>query len=123
SIESSDSFTFGHCERVAQNVVAVAQALGLNDTEQRTVLLGAYLHDVGMVRVPHEILHKAGPLTPDERAVIEMHPVWGIELLADIHFPWVLNPIIRSHHERYDGSGLPDPLVGQPIPLAPQSDS
>jgi len=120
SIESSDSFTFGHCERVAQNVVAVAQALGLNDTEQRTVLLGAYLHDVGMVRVPHEILHKAGPLTPDERAVIEMHPVWGIELLADVQFPWDLKPIIRSHHERFDGSGYPDHLTGHAIPLGAQ---
>ena len=120
SIESSDSFTFGHCERVAENVVAVAQALGLNDTEQRTVLLGAYLHDVGMVRVPHEILHKAGPLTTEERAVIEMHPVWGIELLADIQFPWDLKPIIRSHHERYDGSGYPDRLMGDAIPLGAQ---
>ena len=120
SIESSDSFTFGHCERVAENVVAVAQALGLNDTQQRTVLLGAYLHDVGMVRVPHEILHKAGPLTTEERAVIEMHPVWGIELLADIQFPWDLKPIIRSHHERYDGSGYPDRLMGDAIPLGAQ---
>jgi len=84
------------------------------------VLLGAYLHDVGMVRVPHEILHKAGPLTPDERAVIEMHPVWGIELLADIQFPWDLKPIIRSHHERFDGSGYPDHLTGHAIPLGAQ---
>ena len=66
SIESSDSFTFGHCERVARNAVAVARILGLDATAERTILLGAYLHDVGMVRVPHELLHKADPLSSEE---------------------------------------------------------
>jgi putative nucleotidyltransferase with HDIG domain len=120
SIESRDSFTFGHCERVARHAVRVARLLGLDAGAERTVLLGAYLHDVGMVRVPHEILQKAGPLTPEERAVVEMHPVWGIELLADVEFPWDLKPIIRSHHERYDGTGYPDHLAGDAIPLGAQ---
>src|SRR5947207_349108 len=120
SIESSDGFTFGHCERVARNAAAVGGILGLDEHAQRTLLLGAYLHDVGMVRVPHEILHKAGPLTPAEREVVEMHPIWGIELLADVEFPWDLKPVIRSHHERYDGSGYPDHLVAEAIPLAAQ---
>src|SRR2546422_3751951 len=79
SLESSDSFTFGHCERVARNAVAVARVLGLDATAERTILLGAYLHDVGMVRVPHEILHKPGPLSREERAVVERHTVWGID--------------------------------------------
>jgi len=120
SIESSDSFTFGHCERVAQNAVVLARLLGLDATEERSVQFGAYLHDVGMVRVPHEILQKAGPLTPEERAVVERHPTWGIELLADIEFPWDLKPVIRSHHERYDGSGYPDHLAGEAIPVGAQ---
>ena len=120
SIESSDGCTFGHCERVAQNAVAVARALGLNDQEETTILLGAYLHDVGKVRVPHEILHKPGPLTRAERELLQMHPIWGIELLGNVEFPWDLKPIIRWHHERCDGSGYPDRLKGDEIPLSAQ---
>ncbi|OLC03399.1 MAG: hypothetical protein AUH78_12925 [Gemmatimonadetes bacterium 13_1_40CM_4_69_8] len=120
SIESSDGYTFGHCERVARNAVAVARALGLDEQEETTILLGAYLHDVGKVRIPHEILHKPASLTDAERAVVQMHPVWGIELLANVDFPWDLKPIIRWHHERYDGSGYPDRLKGDEIPLSAQ---
>ncbi len=120
SLESSDSCTFGHCERVAQHGVAMARALGLDDEAETTILLGAYLHDVGKVRVPHEILHKAGPLTRAEREAMEQHPIWGIELLANVEFPWDLKPIVRWHHEHYDGSGYPDRLMGDEIPLAAQ---
>src|SRR6266849_1674560 len=120
SIESSDSYTFGHCERVARNAVAVARALGLDLLEQTTIRLGAYLHDVGKVRVPHEILNKPGPLTHEEAEVVQLHPVWGIELLADVEFPWDLKPIIRWHHEKYDGSGYPDRLKGDDIPVSAQ---
>ena len=120
SIESSDSYTFGHCERVAEHAVAVAQQLGLDEQQQTTIRLGAYLHDVGKVRVPHEILNKPGPLTREEFEVIQMHPIWGIELLARVEFPWDLKPIIRWHHEKYDGSGYPDRLQGDEIPLAAQ---
>jgi len=84
------------------------------------VRIGAYLHDVGKVRVPHEILSKPGKLTPDEFAVLQMHPVWGIELLAAVEFPWDIKPIIRWHHERHDGSGYPDRLRGDEIPLSAQ---
>ncbi|MFI5232903.1 MAG: HD domain-containing phosphohydrolase [Gemmatimonadales bacterium] len=120
SIESSDSYTFGHCGRVADNAVAVAQALGLDELEQKTIRLGAYLHDVGKVNVPHEILNKPGPLTRDEFEVIQMHPVWGIEMLAGVEFPWDIKPIIRWHHEKYDGTGYPDRLRGDEIPLSAQ---
>ncbi len=120
SLESSDSYTFGHCERVAQHAVALAQQLGLDEQQQTTIQLGAYLHDVGKVRVPHEILNKPGPLTREEFEVIQMHPIWGIELLASVEFPWDLKPIIRWHHEKYDGSGYPDRLKGEEIPLAAQ---
>jgi putative nucleotidyltransferase with HDIG domain len=120
SIESTDSYTFGHCERVAQHAMAVARVLGLDDTSQTTIRLGAYLHDLGKVRVPHEILNKPGPLTRDEFAVVQLHPIWGLELLAAVEFPWDLKPIIRWHHERYDGTGYPDRLRGDEIPIAAQ---
>ena len=120
SIESADSYTYGHCERVARYAIDVARALGLDETQQTTVRLGAYLHDLGKVRVPHEILNKAGPLTADEFAVMQMHPVWGLELLATVEFPWDLKPIIRWHHEKHDGSGYPDRLRGEEIPLSAQ---
>ena len=82
--------------------------------------LGAYLHDVGKVRVPHEILNKPGRLTREEFDVIKMHPVWGVQLLATVEFPWDIKPIIRWHHEKFDGSGYPDQLRGEEIPLAAQ---
>ncbi|MGH7718229.1 MAG: HD domain-containing phosphohydrolase, partial [Gemmatimonadaceae bacterium] len=120
SIESADSYTHGHCERVATYAVAVAKALGLDESEQTTIRLGAYLHDVGKVRVPHEILNKPGRLTPDEVATVQMHPVHGVELLDGLEFPWDIKPIIRWHHEKLDGSGYPDRLRGDEIPLSAQ---
>src|SRR5690242_12424669 len=120
SIESNDSYTFGHCERVARNAVATARVLGLDDQEETTILLGAYLHDLGKVRVPHEILNKPGPLTTAERDVVRQHPSWGIEILASVEFPWDLKPIIRWHHEHCDGTGYPDRLAGSEIPLSAQ---
>jgi putative nucleotidyltransferase with HDIG domain len=120
SIESRDSYTFGHCERVAQNALALAATLGLDDLARTTIRLGAYLHDVGKVRVPHEILNKPGPLTREEVQVMQNHTVWGLELLGSVEFPWDIKPIIRWHHERYDGSGYPDRLQGEEIPLAAQ---
>ena len=117
SIESSDTYTFGHCERVATYAAAVARELGLDDAQVTTVRLGAYLHDVGKIRVPHEILNKPGRLTDDEFDVIKMHPIWGLELLEGVEFPWDIKPIIRWHHEKSDGSGYPDRLRGEEIPL------
>jgi putative nucleotidyltransferase with HDIG domain len=120
SIESSDSYPFGHCERVASLAVALAQELRLDEEQQTTIRIGAYLHDLGKVRVPHEILNKPGALSPEEFRVIQMHPVWGLELLATVEFPWDIKPIIRWHHEKYDGTGYPDRLQGDEIPLNAQ---
>jgi len=120
SIESNDSFTYGHCERVARNTVLVARELGLDEHEESALLVGAYLHDLGMVKVPHEILRKQEPLTLDEEYLLQMHPVWGDELLKDVEFPWPVRPIVRLHHERFDGSGFPDRLAGDQIPIAAQ---
>ena len=120
SIESTDCFTFGHCERVAECAVRMARALHLDEETETTLLLGAYLHDIGMLRVPHEILAKATGLTRAERAIVEDHPIWGVEMLAHIEFPWDIKSIVRWHHERVDGSGYPDHLKGDAIPLTAQ---
>jgi len=120
SIESTDTYTFGHCERVAGFALAVARELKLDEEQETAIRIGAYLHDLGKVRVPHEILNKPGALTPEEVRIIQMHPVWGLELLATIDFPWDIKPIIRWHHERYDGTGYPDRLKGDEIPIGAQ---
>lgn len=120
SIESVDRYTFGHCERVADYAVTMAGALGLDAAQRSTVRVGAYLHDVGKVRLPRHILNKPGPLTHAEFAVVRRHPQWGADLLADVELPWEIKPIIYWHHERYDGSGYPDQLRGDEIPIAAQ---
>jgi putative nucleotidyltransferase with HDIG domain len=120
SIESADSYTFGHCERVANYAVAVARTLGMDEAEQTTVRVGAYLHDVGKVRIPHEILNKPGKLTREEREMMERHTLYGLELLEGVDFPWDIKPLIRWHHEKFDGSGYPDRLREDAIPIAAQ---
>ncbi|MDQ2932448.1 MAG: HD-GYP domain-containing protein, partial [Gemmatimonadota bacterium] len=120
SIESADSYTHGHCERVATYAVAVARALGLDINEQTRVRIGAYLHDVGKVRIPHEILNKPGKLTREERELMERHTLYGIDLLEGVEFPWDIKPLIRWHHEKRDGTGYPDRLRDDAIPLAAQ---
>ena len=120
SIETSDTYTHGHSERVAEYAVRLATAMGLEDAELTTVRVGAYLHDLGKVRVPHEVLNKAGKLTNEEFDMMKLHPVHGIEMLAAIEFPWNIKPIIRSHHEKLDGTGYPDKLRGDEIPLYAQ---
>ena len=120
SIESADTYTFGHCERVAEFAARVAGALGLPDSELTVIRMGAYLHDLGKVKVPDEILNKPGKLSEEEMDVMRKHPVFGIEMLAGVDFPWDIKPIIRWHHEKYDGSGYPDRLCGDEIPIAAQ---
>ena len=120
SIEASDRYTFGHCERVAENAVAMARALGLGEEEETTILLGAYLHDLGKLQIPHEILHKAEAPTRVELELVQLHPIWGVEMLGDVAFPWDLKAVVRWHHEHYDGSGYPDRLKGDEIPISAQ---
>ena len=100
--------------------MALARELGLDEDQQTTIRIGAYLHDLGKVRVPHEILNKPGKLTAEEFGVIQMHPVWGLELLATVEFPWDIKPIIRWHHEKYDGTGTPTASAGDEIPVNAQ---
>jgi putative nucleotidyltransferase with HDIG domain len=79
--------------------------------------MGAFLHDVGKMSVPEVILKKAGVLSAEERRVIESHTVLGEALLSNIPFPWDIRPMIRSHHERWDGNGYPDGLIAEEIPI------
>ena len=117
SIESKDAYTQGHCSRVAHYACLLARASGLGHSEVKWFRMGALLHDVGKVSVPAEILTKAGPLDDDEWAVMAAHPVYGVELLEGIEFPWDVRPMIRHHHERWDGSGYPDKIAGEAIPF------
>lgn len=117
NIESKDAYTLGHCERVADLACAIASDFGFDQPTMFWFRVGALLHDVGKVVVPSDILNKPGSLSPEERAIMERHPVAGVELLHDVEFPWDVIPMIRGHHERWDGHGYPDGLSGEDIPL------
>jgi putative nucleotidyltransferase with HDIG domain len=117
SIESKDTYTLGHCERVADYACAIASDLGFDETTLFWFRVGALLHDVGKIVVPSDILNKPGALSPEERAIMESHPTAGVALLNDVEFPWDVIPMIRGHHERWDGHGYPDGLAGEDIPL------
>jgi response regulator RpfG family c-di-GMP phosphodiesterase len=107
----------GHGERVAARAVQIGRALGLDDSTRMTIRLGALLRDVGNARVPAAILAKSGELSAEERATLERHPILGEEILAGFKRLSGLLPIVRHHHERLDGSGYPDGLRAEQIPL------
>jgi diguanylate cyclase (GGDEF)-like protein/putative nucleotidyltransferase with HDIG domain len=118
SIESKDQHTQGHCERVADLAGALAVKAGVDETSLFWFRIGALLHDVGKLIVPAEVLNKPSPLTDAEWSLMRQHPMAGVEMLADVEFPWDVAPMVRSHHERWDGEGYPDRLAGEAIPLA-----
>ena len=116
SIESKDRYTQGHCERVADLACALALRAGIEPRELFWFRIGAIVHDVGKLIIPSEILNKPGKLAPDEWELIKRHPVAGVEMLSDMDFPGDVIPMVRSHHERWDGQGYPDGLSGDQIP-------
>jgi putative nucleotidyltransferase with HDIG domain len=118
SIESKDRYTQGHCERVAFFSCVLADSAGFNSRSLFWFRIGALLHDIGKIIVPTEVLNKPGKLTEEEWAIMKRHPEAGLELVADIDFPGDISAIIRNHHERWDGTGYPDGLAGEKIPLA-----
>jgi len=118
SIEAKDPYTQGHCERVSKYACALAERAGFHAITMFWFRVGALLHDVGKIVVPTAILNKPGQLTDEERRIMERHALAGAELLSDVEFPWDVLPIIRNHHERWDGRGYPDQLAGEAIPLA-----
>jgi putative nucleotidyltransferase with HDIG domain len=118
SIEEKDVYTQGHCVRVADLSCALwARVSAGDDTSLFWFRIGALLHDVGKLMIPAEVLNKPGKLSDEEWALIQRHPTAGVELLADIDFPWDVRPIVESHHERWDGKGYPHKLSGEEIPL------
>lgn len=118
SIESADRYTQGHCERVADDACELALAAGLDPQVLTWFRMGALLHDLGKVSVPPEILNKAGPLEDEEWLVMKQHPERGIDLLADVDFPWDIRPMVLHHHEHWNGGGYPYGLAADEIPLA-----
>ncbi|MGH9308563.1 MAG: HD domain-containing phosphohydrolase [Vicinamibacterales bacterium] len=119
TIDAKDGYTHRHSERVAALARRVAGELGLSADEQQTVQLAALLHDVGKIAVPDSILNKPGRLTAAEFEEMKKHPAHGARILANIQSPSVtaVLPGVRSHHERWDGSGYPEGLRGGDIPL------
>jgi putative nucleotidyltransferase with HDIG domain len=118
SIESKDAYTSGHCDRVADLACTLARLAGIDSESLFWFRAGALLHDAGKLIVPSSILNKPGPLNAEERALMERHPAAGEKMLAGIDFPWDVKPMIRHHHERWDGHGYPDQLAGEAIPLS-----
>jgi putative two-component system response regulator len=117
TIEARDPYTAGHCERLARYAVDLGTALGIDQTTLKALRLGGFLHDLGKIAVPDRILLKNGPLDAEEQAVIRTHPIIGADLVQQLHTLDGVRPIIRHHHERFDGSGYPDGLAGEAIPV------
>jgi putative nucleotidyltransferase with HDIG domain len=117
TIEERDHYTAGHSMRVRRYSLALARAMGLSERLKRRLTLAAKLHDIGKVAIPDTILHKPGVLTQAEEAIIREHPVTGERILTPIIRNREVLAAIRGHHERLDGSGYPDGLRGDQVPL------
>jgi HD-GYP domain-containing protein (c-di-GMP phosphodiesterase class II) len=118
AVEARDAYTGKHAERVAAYGMELARRAGLDVADSPQIEFGFLLHDVGKVAVPDAILFKSSSLTPDEYTLIMSHPVIGSEILRDVDFLGEGKLVVRHHHERWDGTGYPDGLSGEAIPLA-----
>jgi len=119
-IEARDAYTEGHCERLSRYAVEFGRHLRLGEEDLAALAKGGYFHDIGKIALPDEILRKAGPLTPEEREKMKEHPVIGDRLCGNLRSLHRVRPIVRHHHERLDGSGYPDGLRGDAVPLLAQ---
>jgi len=117
ALEARDGMP-GALRRVARAAAAVGEQLGLTAAQAEALELGALLHDIGETRVPEAILRKAGPLTPEERQLVEEHPAAGVEILESVPLLTPALDVVGGHHERYDGEGYPAGLREAGIPLA-----
>ena len=116
AIDAKDQYTHQHILRVQRYAVAAAKHLGLTGGELEAINTGALLHDIGKLGVPEYVLLKPGRLTDEEFAKIKQHPEIGAAILDPVEFPWPVLPVVRSHHEKWDGTGYPDGLAGDAIP-------
>jgi putative two-component system response regulator len=117
SIEAKDPYTEGHCDRLSRYAVALGETLGLSEEQRVSLRRAAIVHDIGKVAVPEFVLRKPGPLDSAERKIIEEHTIVGEHICAPLKSFRQILPIIRSHHEKQDGTGYPDHLKGNEVPL------
>jgi putative two-component system response regulator len=116
AVEAKCPYTHGHAERVTSYALRLATQVGISDAERVVLQQGAILHDIGKIAVPDSILSKAGPLTPEEFAIMKGHPTEGVRIISPLQSINAVIPLVRWHHERPNGSGYPDGLRGEEIP-------
>ena len=107
AIEAKDQTTGEHLQRVRVYAMELARELGLSEEETEALRAASVLHDIGKLAVPEHIISKPGKLTPEEFEKMKIHPIVGAEILEQVDFPYPVVPIVRAHHEKWDGSGYP----------------
>jgi len=118
AIDAKDQVTHGHIRRVQHYALELARAVGIkNELQLRAIQAAAVLHDTGKIAIPEAILNKPGPLDHDEFAIMKQHAAVGADIISSINFPYPVEPIVRFHHENWNGTGYPDRLVGTEIPI------
>ena len=117
AIEAKDETTGEHLQRVRVYAMELAKELGLTEDETEALRAASVLHDIGKLAVPEHIISKPGKLTPEEFEKMKIHPIVGAEILEQVDFPYPVVPIVRAHHEKWDGSGYPNGLAGEAIPI------
>jgi ribonuclease P protein subunit RPR2 len=118
AVEARDAYTGKHAERVAAYGIEIARSLGVARPDAPEIEFGFLLHDIGKVAIPDAILYKPGALTKEERELMARHPTIGADIIRGIAFLQDAAKVVRSHHERWDGTGYPDGLRGEEIPIA-----
>lgn len=117
AVDAKDPLTEHHCGRVADRALVLARLAGLEPDEVEAVGYGAVLHDVGKIGIAESVISKPGKLTDEERTEMQRHPLIGAEILQPLRLGRIVGPIVRGHHERWDGTGYPDGLRGEAIPI------
>jgi putative nucleotidyltransferase with HDIG domain len=118
AIDAKDQVTHGHIKRVQNYARELAVAIGIkNEVQLKAIQAAAVLHDTGKIAIPEAILNKPGPLTADEFEVMKQHAAMGADIISSVNFPYPVEPIVRYHHESWDGSGYPEGLIGTDIPI------
>ncbi|MCX8006716.1 MAG: HD domain-containing protein [Coriobacteriia bacterium] len=117
AIDAKDPYTRGHSERVATYALAIAERVGLSTEQKDALEMASYLHDIGKIGISEDILLKPGRLSDEEMGQMRHHPLIGANILKPVSFPWPILPVVRHHHEHFDGNGYPAGLRGEEIPL------